>query len=151
MKQNSVILLPMEEKHVPRVAELEAICFADPWNADSVASELTNPLSYWLVAVEEERVVGYVGSQTVLGGAGVMNVAVDPARRGCGIGRMLMDGLQTALKARSVYSLTLEVRPSNAAAIALYASLGYTQVGRRSNYYHKPKEDALILRKEWTL
>ena len=151
MKQNNVCLLPMEEKHVPRVAELEAICFADPWSADSVASELTNPLSYWLVAVENDRVVGYVGSQTVLGEADVMNVAVDPARRGCGIGRMLMDGLQNALKAQSVYSLTLEVRPSNTAAIALYESLGYLQVGRRPNYYHKPKEDALILRKEWTL
>ena len=151
MKQNNVCLLPMEEQHVSQIAELEMLCFADPWSADSVAGELTNPLSYWLVAVENDCVVGYVGSQTVLGEADVMNVAVHPDRRGCGIGRMLMDGLQTALKAQSVYSLTLEVRPSNTAAIALYESLGYVQVGRRPNYYHKPKEDALILRKEWTL
>ena len=151
MKQNNAVLCPMEQIHVPQVAALEAVCFADPWSEESVAGELSNPLSYWLVAMDGDRVAGYVGSQTVLGEADVMNVAVDPAYRGRGIGRMLMDGLQNALKAQSVYSLTLEVRPSNTPAVTLYESLGYVQVGRRPNYYHKPKEDALILRKEWTL
>ena len=151
MKQNNWIILPMEACHVAQVAALETVCFADPWNEDSVRSELTNPLSYWLVAVVEDQVVGYVGSQTVLGEADIMNVAVAPGYRRCGLGRALLNSLQDALKAQQVHSLTLEVRPSNLPAVTLYTSLGYAQVGRRPNYYHKPKEDALILRKEWSL
>ena len=151
MKQNNWKLVPMEECHVPQVAALEAICFADPWNEAAVGSELSNPLSYWLVALQDDQVIGYVGSQTVLGEADIMNVAVAPAYRRCGLGRILLDTLQVHLTAREVHSLTLEVRPSNTPAVALYESLGYVQVGRRPNYYHKPKEDALILRKEWSL
>lgn len=151
MKQNNWNLIPMEEIHVPQVAALETVCFSDPWQEDSIRSELTNPLSYWLVAVADGRVVGYVGSQTVLGEADIMNVAVDPAWRRCGLGRELLNGLQAVLTEQKVHSLTLEVRPSNLPAVRLYESLGYVQVGRRPNYYHKPKEDALILRKEWSL
>ena len=151
MMQNNWNLVPMEACHVSQVAALEELCFADPWNEDSVRSELTNPLSFWLVALLGEQVVGYVGSQTVLGEADIMNVAVSPAYRRCGLGRDLLNGLQDALKARNVHSLTLEVRPSNLPAISLYESLGYVQIGRRPNYYLKPKEDALILRKEWSL
>ena len=151
MKQNNWKLIPMEQCHVAQVAALEEICFADPWNEAAVGSELSNPLSYWLVALEDDRVIGYVGSQTVLGEADIMNVAVAPAYRRCGLGRVLLDTLQAHLTAREVHSLTLEVRPSNTPAVGLYESLGYVQVGRRPNYYHKPKEDALILRKEWSL
>lgn len=150
MKQNNHIV-PMEHPHVSQIAELEQICFSDPWPEASIASELTNPLSLWLVAMDRDQVVGYVGSQTVLGEADIMNVAVSPAYRRQGIGQALLQQLQSRLAADGVYSLTLEVRASNLQAIALYKKLGYLQVGRRPNYYHKPKEDALILRKEWKL
>lgn len=151
MKQSEIRLVPMTEDHVPAVAALEQQCFSDPWSENSVRGELDNPLSLWLVALDGDRVVGYAGSQTVLDEADVMNVAVDPACRRQGIARQLLNGLQAALAAQGVRSLTLEVRASNEAAIALYASLGYVQVGRRPNYYFKPKEDARILRKEWTV
>ena len=78
----------------------------------------------------------------------MMNIAVGEGFRRRGIARMLVEELIRRLDA---YQLTLEVRASNAPAIALYESLGFTQVGLRKNYYHKPKEDALILRKEWKL
>ena len=87
----------------------------------------------------------------MLGEADIMNVAVSPAFRRRGIAAELLERLKNDLKAEGVYSLTLEVRASNDAAIALYALLGYVQVGRRPGYYHNPKEDALILRKEWSL
>lgn len=151
MKQNDIQLQKMQHDHVAQIAELEKVCFSDPWNEASVASELTNPLSLWLVALDGDTVVGYIGSQTVLGEADIMNVAVAPAYRRNGIARMLLNELYRMLKADQVYSLTLEVRISNVPAIALYDSLGYRQVGRRPNYYHHPKEDALILRKEWEL
>lgn len=141
----------MKEVHVPQVAALEAICFDDPWSERSVASELSNELSLWLVAVENGDVLGYVGSQTVLGETDMMNVAVHPEARRQGIAEKLILELVEKLKAKDSHCLILEVRASNSPAISLYEKLGFVQIGRRKNYYHNPKEDALILRKEWTL
>ena len=141
-------IIRMNESHVSAVAELERQNFSEPWPEIAVRSELTNKLSLWLVALEGDTVVGYVGSQTVLGEADMMNIAVADTHRRRGIARMLVEELIRQLDA---YQLTLEVRASNAPAIALYEKLGFTHVGLRKNYYHKPKEDALILRKEWKI
>lgn len=139
----------MNETHVPQVAALEKICFADPWSEASIRQELTNPLSLWLTAVEDEKVFGYVGSQAVLGEADMMNVGVDPNHRRKGIAEALVTALVQQLSENGNHSLALEVRLSNAPAIALYEKLGFTQVGRRPNYYRNPREDALIMKKEW--
>ena len=139
----------MTPAHVPQIAQLEKLCFNDPWSDRSIASELDNRLSLWLVAVDGEKVVGYVGSQSVLGWADMMNIAVSPEYRRQGIAYGLVTRLEAALKENDVTCLTLEVRASNASAQALYGKLGFQQVGRRPNYYRNPKEDALILRKEW--
>ena len=141
-------IIRMNESHVSAVAELEKQNFSEPWPEIAVRSELTNKLALWLVAVEDGVVAGYVGSQTVLQEADMMNIAVADTHRRRGIARMLVEELIRQLDA---YQLTLEVRASNAPAIALYEALGFQQVGLRKNYYHKPKEDALILRKEWKI
>ena len=141
----------MTADHVSQVAELEKICFSDPWSEKSVASELTNPLSLWLVAVEGERVAGYVGSQSVMGESDMMNVAVHPDFRRQGVGELLVKELVAALAEKGNYCLTLEVRASNTPAISLYEKLGFSRIGLRKNYYRNPKEDALILRKEWEI
>ena len=141
----------MRPEHVSQVAELEKLCFSDPWSEKSVASELENELALWLVALEGETLAGYVGSQTVMGETDMMNIAVSPAFRRQGIARELIQALIRELKERESHSLTLEVRASNAPALALYESLGFSQVGRRPGYYRNPKEDALILRKEWEI
>ena len=139
----------MIERHVAAVAELDAACFSMPWSEFSIRSELTNPLALWLVAVDGDTLVGYIGSQSVMGEADMMNVAVNPGYRRQGIGEKLITELISKLKENQVYALTLEVRASNEAAIALYDKLGFAQVGRRPNYYRKPTEDGLILKKEW--
>ena len=139
----------MDESHVAAIAELEKRCFNDPWSEKSIATELTSKLSCWLVAMEGETLVGYVGSQSVLGESDMMNIAVHPEHRRKGIAEALVTSLVMELTARGNHSLMLEVRPSNTPAITLYEKLGFTQVGRRPNYYRNPKEDALILRKEW--
>jgi ribosomal-protein-alanine N-acetyltransferase len=141
-------ILPMTAEHVPAVAALEAACFSDPWSERSIAGELDNPLSRWLVAVEDGTVLGYVGSQTVLDEADVMNVAVSPDARRRGVAKALMIALLDVLRQNQVKTLTLEVRASNDPAIALYDTLGFTQAGRRPRYYRHPVEDALILRVE---
>lgn len=151
MKQNNIRIVPMEEAHVSQIAALEVLCFSEPWSENSIRSELSNDLSLWLVALDGDKVAAYVGSQSVLGEADMMNVAVDPGYRRQGIARALLIALEEALRAKAVSCLTLEVRASNEPAIALYESLGYDRVGRRPNYYFKPKEDALILRKEWQI
>ena len=139
----------MNASHVPQVAQLEQLCFADPWSEKSIASELTSKWSYWLVAVEDDRVVGYIGSQSSIDESDVMNVAVHPDYRRKGIAEKLINHLVEELKNRGSHALLLEVRASNAPAIALYEKLGFLQVGCRKNYYHHPREDALILRKDF--
>lgn len=142
-------IIPMNKDHVAQVAALERQCFADPWSEGSIASELDNPLSLWLVAEQDGAVCGYVGSQTVLDETDMMNIAVHPDCRRQGIAAALIDELIVRLKERGSHILRLEVRVSNAPAIALYDSLGFTQLGLRKNYYRNPKENALILGKEW--
>lgn len=144
-----MMIVHMNESHVAQVAALEKICFTDPWSVNSVASELKNPLSCWLVAEEDGEVAGYVGSQTVMDESDMMNVAVHPDYRRKGIAEKLVTELVEALKKRDSRCLTLEVRASNEPARALYEKLGFVQVGLRKNYYRNPREDALILRKEF--
>lgn len=141
----------MQRQHVPQVAALERVCFSDPWSEQSLAGELDNPLSLWLVCLADGEVWGYVGSQTVLGETDMMNVAVLPRARRQGIAQRLILALVAQLKQQGSRCLSLEVRPSNTPAVALYQGLGFSQVGRRPNYYRHPKEDGLILRKEWEL
>ena len=124
------------------------MCFSDPWSEKSIETELSCRLSVWLVALEGEQVVGYVGSQTVIDESDMMNIAVHPDFRRRGIAEALVAELEAALRQRGSRALTLEVRDSNASAIALYEKLGFSQVGLRKNYYRNPKEDARILRKE---
>ena len=144
-----MIITRMESCHVQQVAALEALCFSDPWSENSVASELRNPLALWLVAVEGDCVAGYVGSQTVMGETDMMNIAVHPDFRRRGAAEALVNALTVELKRMESKCLTLEVRASNEAAKKLYDKLGFSQIGRRPNYYRHPREDALILRKEW--
>lgn len=141
----------MRTEHVPQVARLEKLCFADPWSEMSIAQELQSIWSYWVVAVHRDEVVGYIGSQSSIDETDVMNVAVHPDWRRQGIAENLIGQLIQELKNRSSHALMLEVRASNAPAIALYEKLGFRQVGLRKNYYRNPKEDALILRKEWEI
>ncbi|MBQ8236788.1 MAG: ribosomal protein S18-alanine N-acetyltransferase [Oscillospiraceae bacterium] len=143
-------IIRMTADHVAQVAAIEKECFGrEGWSQRSVTGELTNALALWLVAVDGDRVAGYVGSQTVCGETDMMNVAVTADFRRRGIAEKLVLALVDELKAIGSRCLTLEVRASNTPAQALYEKLGFTQVGRRPKYYQNPREDALILRKEW--
>ena len=141
----------MKPEHIPAVARLERENFSLPWSENVLQGELNNPLALWLVAMENGVVIGYVGAQIVPDEADMMNLAVDAKYRRQGIGKALVQHLVSMLKERAVRSLTLEVRVSNLPAVSLYEGLGFQTVGRRPNYYQKPKEDAFILRKEWQL
>ena len=138
-----VTIVPMRQEHTAQIAALEAACFSDPWPESILQQELENPLSLWLCAMDGDSIAGYVGE------ADMMNLAVSPAYRRQGLGRALVLALCESLRQKMQATvLTLEVRDSNAPAAALYASLGFAQIGLRKNYYQHPKEDARILRKE---
>ena len=141
----------MNATHVEQIADLERMCFSDPWSIHSISSELSNPLSLWVVAMDGQCLAGYVGSQSVMGWADMMNLAVHPDYRRMGVAENLIAQIISQLKEKEVTCLTLEVRASNVPAISLYTKLGFIEVGRRPGYYYNPKEDALILRKEWTV
>ncbi len=142
------MIVNMNESHVAQIAALEKECFSDPWSEASIASELSNEWSLWLVDEEDGQVVAYVGSQSAPPDTDIMNVAVAPAYRRQGRGKALMLAMMDALRKLEREQLFLEVRESNVPALALYERLGFVQVGKRPKYYVNPVEDALILRKE---
>ena len=146
-----MIYAQMNRSHVAQVAALERLCFRDPWSEASIAAELDNELSLWIVAVEDGQVLGYVGSQTVMDETDMMNIAVHPDHRRRKIAVGLIVSLIGALRLRGSRCLTLEVRQSNEPARALYGGLGFEQIGLRKNYYRNPRENAIILRKEWEI
>lgn len=150
MKQ--VKIVPMAAEHLDRLEQLERMCFSRPWSKKMLAEELDNQCAAFLVAVEPEteKAVGYAGLLVVADEGYITNVAVDPSCRRQGVAAQLLQVFDNFAKGNHLAFLTLEVRPSNAAAIALYEGFGFREVGRRRNYYDLPKVDALILTKYYT-
>lgn len=146
-----VRIVPMNADHLDQVAELERICFSTPWSRNMLAEELENALSAFLVAVDDaDNVVGYAGLQVILDEGYITNVAVRPDCRQQGIASKLLQVFLDFAQGNRLAFLTLEVRASNTAAIILYGSRGFRETGRRKNYYEHPREDAIIMTKEFT-
>ena len=138
-------LTPMTEEHIPEIAALERACFSHPWSEDALRDELWNDSAVVVVAEGEDgTVLGYAGLQTVLDEGYINNVAVDPRFRRQGVAGQLVEAFLRFGAARLAF-LTLEVRASNAPAIALYEKYGFAQAGRRRDYYDDPREDALLM------
>jgi ribosomal-protein-alanine N-acetyltransferase len=149
-EKRPVRIVPMNADHLDEVAELERICFSTPWSRNMLAEELENALSAFLVALDDSgRVVGYAGLQVVLDEGYITNVAVRPECRRQGVAGKLLQVFIDFAQGNRLAFLTLEVRASNYGAIALYGSRGFRSVGRRRNYYEHPKEDAIIMTKEF--
>ena len=145
----SVKIVPMTADHLEELEKLERICFSRPWSRKMLAEELENQCAAFLVAEDSVsgRVLGYAGLMVVADEGYITNVAVFPEYRRQGIAAQILQVFLQFAAANHLTFLTLEVRPSNAAAIALYQGFGFEEVGRRKNYYDLPKEDALILTK----
>ena len=130
------------------VARVEKACMPVPWSRESFWQEAANTDAYYLLGIDIDKdnlIMAYAGCW-VLGNEGhITNVAVDPDYQGQGMGRKFMEKLVEAVKPLGVDSMTLEVRPSNTRALALYEKLGFKSVGRRPKYYTQPVEDAEIM------
>ena len=140
-------IVPMAAEHLNDVAALELACFSRPWSRKMLAEELENQCAAFLVAEDAVtgEAVGYAGLRVAADEGYITNVAVFPQYRRRGAAGKLLDVFLRFARANHLAFLTLEVRPSNAAAIALYTRFGFREAGRRRNYYDLPKEDALIL------
>lgn len=138
-------LVPMDRSHLAGVAELERLCFSTPWNEAMLEEELYNDTASFIVAEGEHgEVMGYAGLHVILDEGYIDNVAVHPSYRRKGIADRLL-GVFLRFGQANLSFLTLEVRPSNTAAVAFYEKNGFLEEGRRKDYYDAPTEDALLL------
>ncbi|MGH7721118.1 MAG: ribosomal protein S18-alanine N-acetyltransferase [Gemmatimonadaceae bacterium] len=129
------------------ILELERASFTDPWSRQSFRALFDDPRVLFTVACDARDIVlGYVAAWFIVDEGEIATLAVAPEVRRRGLGASLLDSIVDAARVRRVSALYLEVRESNAAARALYASRGFLEVGRRRNYYRSPVEDARVLR-----
>lgn len=139
-----VCLTSMAERHLLEVEAIEKACFSMPWSLESFRDELGNPNAVYVVAELCGHVAGYGGMRGAAGEFYIDNIAVSPRRRRMGVGKAVTSYLIDTAREAGGQFISLEVRPSNAPAIALYEGLGFKRAGLRRGFYEKPREDGLI-------
>lgn len=144
----NITLEKMNLSHISYVANLERECFSVPWSENALKEEIENPNARFFVAVTDEKVVGYAGMHSVFGENYIDNIAVTHLYRKMGIASALLAVLEKTAESENGEFISLEVRESNKAAIALYEKNGYKRVGTRKRFYTSPTEDAIIMTKE---
>jgi ribosomal-protein-alanine N-acetyltransferase len=145
----TALLRPAAESDLNQVVQIERACFADPWTEESFRRLLAGDSAIFQVLgyPPDFRVAGYVVAFAIGEDAELLNIAVEPPFRGRGLAGQMLDALLIELGGRGVRAAFLEVRESNRAARALYGSRGFAEIGRRRNYYRRPVEDALVMRR----
>ena len=141
------VIRPMTEEDTFAVSQIEQGIFSLPWSQKSFADACSNADNVYLVCETDGVIAGYCGMWTVLGEGNITNMAVSPDYRRRGIAQILMQAMEEYGEDKKVTSYFLEVRQSNAPAIALYEKMGYKNIGIRKRFYEKPVEDAVIMTK----
>ena len=139
-----MIVKRIERADLARIATLERACFTHPWSEEALALLCTDT-AFGFVCLDRDTAVAYGGMLTVLDEGQIINIATSPAHRGQGLGTAVLSALLEHARERGLVSVTLEVRLSNAPAIALYRKLGFAELGRRKNFYTQPTEDAFVM------
>ncbi len=140
-----MIIESLKESEIPIIAELEKKSFSKPWSEKSIRESFKNTSCHFYTA-KDDVLAGYIGISIAADEGYILNIAVFPEYRGKGIGKALVKFLIEKYK-NELSFLTLEVRPSNSAAVNLYSSFGFIKAGERKNYYSDPTENALLLTK----
>jgi len=145
----TALLRPAAEADLNQVMQIERSSFADPWTEESFRRLLGgHPAIFEVIELPPDfRVAGYVIAFAVGEDAELLNVAVESKFRGKGLAGQMLDAVLIELGGCGVRTAFLEVRESNSAARALYGSRGFTEIDRRRNYYRRPVEDALVMRR----
>jgi [ribosomal protein S18]-alanine N-acetyltransferase len=143
MSTDSLTIRPLGYADLPQVIAIERRAFPTAWSLGMFVLELSKPSGICLAAIRDGKLVGYLICARYADVWHLMNIAVDPAGRGQGVGTALLE--QMVARAGEDAAYTLEVRPSNATAIALYERFGFRSAGTRRRYYHDTGEDAVIM------
>ena len=145
---SEIQVVKTEREHIKHIAQLEKICFSEPWSEETILSAISTGTKFF-TAIENEKVLGYIGISCVLDEGYIANVAVFPEARGKGVGEKLIDRVFALASDDNLSFVSLEVRESNIPAISLYEKKGFKTEGRRKNFYKNPTEDALIMTKRF--
>ncbi len=157
----SIKIVPMMPEDLPQVLAIEVASFSLPWTREMFEGELGMGISRNLVAKapspisvatcqEPEIVAGYICTWLIKGELHINNIAVVPAFRRKGIGRQLLQAALDMARKEGLHRAVLEVRASNLSAQRLYEGFGFRVVGIRKGYYSMPREDALIMRLDFS-
>lgn len=140
-------LRPMDDSHLPQVLDIERRAYPFPWTEGIFMDCLKVGYSSWVVTSPDGEVLAYALMSMAAGEAHILNLCVEPTYQQQGLGRFLLMHLQRLARNAGMTLMLLEVRKSNAAAIALYLGMGFSKLGVRKNYYpsHEGSEDALLL------
>ena len=142
-------IVPMDRSHIPQIAALERECFSTPWTENMLEDALFDSQASFIVAeAEDGSILGYAGLHVIVDEGYIDNIAVEEADRRHGVASALLD-VYCRFGAVNLAFLTLEVRKSNLPAIALYEKFGFQQAGLRPGYYQHPREDAVIMTREF--
>ena len=129
----------------PEIARLESEIFSDPWSEGDVTSYICRETAMCFTATDESGVVGYIIGTKIPPEGEIYRIAVRSDKRQRGIGyRLLSYALKTEL-GEGVETVFLEVRSKNIPAIALYKAYGFSECGKRKNYYQNPSDDAVVM------
>lgn len=145
MRQMALVIMEMTPYHTSGCAALERECFAQSWSERMMEDELNNPLAHYFVIMDGLEIRGCGGYLSVCGEGELTRLAVAEKYRGNGLGRRLLRAILESARSLGLDKMTLEVRESNAPALALYQSEGFKVLSKRPGYYRSPAEDALIL------
>ena len=135
----------MSQSHIKAIAKIERQCFSKPWSENAIASELENDSAHFFVAVLDGEAVGYIGMHCAADECYIANVGVLKKYRNMGVGSALVKYAADTAQRMNMSFISLEVRPSNTAAVRIYERLGFERVGMRKNFYSDPKEDGAIM------
>ncbi len=138
--------VPMKKEHIPGLVEIEEQCFNSGYAEKTFLKELENKIATYIVAVDGEAVLGYIGLWNICGGADIIDVAVGKDFRRRGIGEGLISKMLEVCRKEEIFEVNLEVRASNIAAQNLYQKMGFSEVGLRKLYYEN-KEDAILMQR----
>lgn len=144
---SEIIITPAETHHLEQITAIEAQCFSSPWSINSFAYALEAESQSLFVALQDERVVGFMCLFHLFEEGELLNIAVAPDMRKMGIAQMLIDKMHDLFSRRKIERITLEVRKSNIAAKSLYEKNGFSAIAVRKNYYTNPFEDGIVMEK----
>ena len=147
MAKIDITICDMTSANIDDLVKIENESFSKPWTKEGFEAELSKESANFTVAEHNGKAIGYIGFYAVLDEGYVTNIAVLPEFRRLGIADDLLRAAIARCEQLGLSFLSLEVRVSNAAAIALYAKYGFETVGQRKRFYSAPTEDAYIMTK----